>query len=466
MSVEINSALVAKIADGFVKAPRLACEEFQAIVSAFRELHSEFTTRVKDASSEYLEEHIELHHSDAYYNLLNGPRYRDLDEDVLSAMLDDNYQELVESLSQHVKEQIFNKARAATSEYCNTRAIEIACRGELFCRTIEMATMEKADPFELAGTSRLRTIVCQDLIPIGHPEWWKSVFDPAFKSVEANSRTFTDRVAYQELKARAPAGPWPEADRDAILECLSGQQLKLFNVRNLRESIAESILQPTTMVEAGGQGGKGGDETNPPAAPTAEYIIEDKGENYEFHALGELCSLKKSVGVERLLRVVTSPDRKVSIIELYQIGAEVRSSSRLCSDVGDRIDRDAQGISERKLPDASGDSRFDRETSDEAWEKYRDLIFERDLARRTGNTEEAERLTKIIDTLLETHTKFAKKVRDAVKNTIDPTIERFKKAGRQKLHEHFFSSVQLSEDKQDYIFAPAGLPIVWRIFKR
>lgn len=230
MSVEINSALVAKIADGFVKAPRLACEEFHAIVSEFRALHSEFKTRVADAYSEYLHDHIELHHSDEYFNLTTGPCYRDLDVDVLRAMWDDNYQELVESLSQHVKEQIFSKAMAAASEHSNTRAIEIACRGELFCRTIEMATIEKADPFELAGTSRLRTIVCQDLIPIGHPEWWKSVFDPAFKSVEANFRTFTDRVAFIEYKARAPAGPWPEADRDAIRECLSGQQLKLFNV--------------------------------------------------------------------------------------------------------------------------------------------------------------------------------------------------------------------------------------------
>ncbi len=206
MSVEINSAMVAKIADSYLEAPRLACGEFQAIVSAFQELHSEFTTRVEDASSEYLEDHIELHHSDAYYNLLTGSCYRDLDEDVLSAMWDHNYQELVESLSQHVKEQIFSKARSAASEHCNTRAIEIACRGELFCRAIEMATMEKADPIELVGTSRLRTIVCEALIPIGHSEWWKTVFEPDFKYVEANFRTFTDRVAYKELKARAPAG--------------------------------------------------------------------------------------------------------------------------------------------------------------------------------------------------------------------------------------------------------------------
>lgn len=206
MSVEINSALIAKIADSYVKAPRLACEEFQAIVSAFRELHSEFTTRVAKTYSEYLDDHIELHHSDEYYNLTTGPCYRDLDVDVLRAMWDDNYQELVESLSQHVKEQIFSNATAAASKHCNTRAIEIACRGELFCRTIEMATMEKADPFELAGTSRLRTIVCQGLIPIGHPAWWKSVFDPDFKFVEASFRTFTDRVEYVEFKARTRAG--------------------------------------------------------------------------------------------------------------------------------------------------------------------------------------------------------------------------------------------------------------------
>ena len=69
-----------------------------------------------------------------------------------------------------------------------------------------MAIMEKADPFELAGTSRVRTIVCQGLIPIGHPAWWKSVFDPDFKFVEANFRTFTDRVEYVEFKARTRAG--------------------------------------------------------------------------------------------------------------------------------------------------------------------------------------------------------------------------------------------------------------------
>ena len=210
MSFEINSALVAKTVDSYLEAPRLACEEFQAIISAFGVLHSEFTTRVANANNEYLGDHIELHHSDELHNPWDAdykrPRYLDTDEDLFSAVWEDNYQKLVESISPHDKQQILTKARAAASKDCNTRAIEIACRGEFFCRAIEMAIMEKADPFELVGTSRLRTIVCEALIPIGHSKWWKTVFEPEFKSVEANFRTFTDRVAYVELKARAPGG--------------------------------------------------------------------------------------------------------------------------------------------------------------------------------------------------------------------------------------------------------------------
>ena len=38
-------------------------------------------------------------------------------------------------------------------------------------------------------------------------------------------------------------------------------RLNLFNVRNLKESIADPNLQPTTSVKAGGKGGKAGDET-------------------------------------------------------------------------------------------------------------------------------------------------------------------------------------------------------------
>jgi hypothetical protein len=207
MSVEVNSALVAKIADSYVKAPRLAWDEFQAIVSAFRELHSEFTTRVADAYSEYLDDRV---HASGELHLPRGARYQHHDHDddpyIQRQIWDQIYEEIAESFSQEEKDQMLSEARAVASKHCNTRAIEIACRGALFCRSIDAATMERADPFELAGTIRLKTIVCQDLIPIGHPTWWEKVFDPNFKHAEANFRTFTDRVACLELKARAPAG--------------------------------------------------------------------------------------------------------------------------------------------------------------------------------------------------------------------------------------------------------------------
>ncbi len=206
MIVEIDPMLVAEIADSYVKAPRLACKEFQAIVLAFRALHFEFTTRGADAFSECQGDLFRLHAFIEHHLSLSNAYHGNVDHDVLSALRGQNDQEIAGSLSQHEKQQIFSKARAAYSEHCNTRVIEIAARGELFCRTIEMATMEKADPFELAGTSRLRTIVCQGLIPIGHPAWWKSVFDPDFKFVEASFRMFTDRVEYIELKARTRAG--------------------------------------------------------------------------------------------------------------------------------------------------------------------------------------------------------------------------------------------------------------------
>ena len=50
------------------------------------------------------------------------------------------------------------------------------------------------------------------------------------------------------------------------------ERLNLFNVRNLKESIADPILQPTTSVKAGGKGGKADDESGLTTMPNAETL--------------------------------------------------------------------------------------------------------------------------------------------------------------------------------------------------
>ena len=209
------------------------------------------------------------------------------------------------------------------------------------------------------------------------------------------------------------------------------------------------------------------DDKGKPVADTKdEHLIEDTGEHYLFHGWGEKCSLSKSVGVERLVAVVTSSDRRLSIFDLYQIGSKRRATGRSSVSPEDQIDRDAIGMTERRNPvDETDDSRFDDDTPDSTWEQVQGLIEERDLARKTGNEEEAQRLTKVLDVLYSTEKKLVKKARDSVRNTIDKAIERIDKMQFPNLREHFFQSVHLSDDKRDYVFAPAGLNIVWKLSK-
>ena len=65
------------------------------------------------------------------------------------------------------------------------------------------------------------------------------------------------------------------------------ERLNLFNVRNLKESIADPILQPTTSVKAGGKGGKADDESGLTTMPNAETLAlrteaRDVGVSVEF----------------------------------------------------------------------------------------------------------------------------------------------------------------------------------------
>ncbi len=198
-----------------------------------------------------------------------------------------------------------------------------------------------------------------------------------------------------------------------------------------------------------------------------EYLIQDTCEHYVICGFGEKLTLQKSNGVERLVAVVTSPDHPLPIFYLYTIGGAERRARRSSSS-GDeeQIDRDGNGISERRLPvDETDDSRFDDDTTDAVWERLRGLIEERDLARKTGNKEEAQRITKALDVLYVSEKKLVKNARDSVRNTINATIQRIDKERFPNLWEHFFRSVDLSDDKRDYVFTPAGLDIVWKISK-
>ncbi len=208
--------------------------------------------------------------------------------------------------------------------------------------------------------------------------------------------------------------------------------------------------------------------TLPPAPKMeAEFLIHDPGEHYVICGFGEELTLQKSEGVERLVAVVTSPDQRLPILDLYQIGAGRRVRGRSKSRDEEQIDQNGDGISERKLlVDVTDDSRFDDDTPDAVWERVRGLIEERDLARKTGDEEEAQKITKVLDTLYLSEKKLVKNARDSVRNTINTTIERIDENRFPNLRKHFQRSLDLSDDKKDYVFAPAGLDIVWNISKR
>ena len=78
-------------------------------------------------------------------------------------------------------------------------------------------------------------------------------------------------------------------------------RLNLFNVRNLKESIADPILQPTTSGKAGGKGGKADDESGLTTMPNAETLaLRNEAQSETIAKLAqEVSAIKRKLKTEK-----------------------------------------------------------------------------------------------------------------------------------------------------------------------
>lgn len=194
---------------------------------------------------------------------------------------------------------------------------------------------------------------------------------------------------------------------------------------------------------------------------TTEFSFEVHNEFVWIRGFSEGVMLEKTEGVERLIAVVTSPNRIVKVMTLAQIGEPPKTTKR------DSIDPDGNGLTERE---SVNDERFGSALGDDALQAARDavgdLMAERDAAADAGDDDKAERLTEQINASLDRLKPDLQKAAATVRRSLDRTYDRLRKDGEGKLlAAHFDKCVIRRRKSPDYVYETdeSQRKIVWKV---
>lgn len=199
-----------------------------------------------------------------------------------------------------------------------------------------------------------------------------------------------------------------------------------------------------------------------PGEDDNKFVFVVGSESVEVRGFGETVTmLERTPGIERLIAIVTSPNRRVAVMKLARIGAAQQASDR------DAVDLDADGLTERE---SVNDDKFERRLGDDALPAAKaalgKLIAARDEAKQQGNDIEAKRLTAQINASLDWQRTELQKAAAFVRKSLDRTYERLRKDGRGKtLAKHFAKFVERPRQSAEFVYQPdeSERKIVWNV---
>lgn len=183
------------------------------------------------------------------------------------------------------------------------------------------------------------------------------------------------------------------------------------------------------------------EELDDPNEPSITY----DGEMVTFRVRGEKVSLKDSLGVQRLIRIVCSENGTADAMELWQIGANQ-------SDRRSNSSSYENGLTERSSPNGPlGKALGDGSIAD-IRKKVEELIEKKKDAESRGDCKEASRIGEKINATLDRHKNDLSRVAKIVQNSLNRTYERLRKSGGKKLSEHFSQQITRPFKSPDFIY--------------
>lgn len=231
---------------------------------------------------------------------------------------------------------------------------------------------------------------------------------------------------------------------------------------------AQGRLQQT---DTGGLRGKAGDETSSAAVPNAESVpqladnmanlFEVQNEFVRIRGFGEDVMLKPTAGVDRLIAIVTSRQRRVSVWDLVKIGAEQERAA------SEPVDCENIGLVEHEtLDDDADEFVLGADANQAVKEAVGKLIARKKDAQERGDFTEAKRLKEQIDATLEPFKKALKVAAKTVSHSLNRTYQRLRKEQKGPLLAgHFERYVKRLHKESDFVYVPdeqAG-QIVWKL---
>lgn len=218
-------------------------------------------------------------------------------------------------------------------------------------------------------------------------------------------------------------------------------------------------------------GVKAGDETKSPVAPNAEldrqladntaHSFEVQNEFVRIRGFGEDLLLKPTAGVDRLIAIVTSRQRRVSVWDLMKIGAEQEKSGSV------PVDCENGGLVEHEtLDDDDEEFVLGADANHAVKEAVGKLIAQKKDAQASGDLTEAKRLKEQIDATLEPFKKTLKVAAKSVSHSLNRTYQRLRKDKKGPLLAgHFERYVKRLHKESDFVYVPdehAG-KIAWEL---
>jgi hypothetical protein len=188
----------------------------------------------------------------------------------------------------------------------------------------------------------------------------------------------------------------------------------------------------------------------PPFADNTAGSFEVQNEFIRIRGFGEDVLLERTAGVDRLIAIVTSRERRISVWDLVKIGAKQEKTG-----VG-RVDCESDGLVEHEtLDDEADESVLGADANSAVKNAVRELIGQKKAAHANGHLMEAKRLKEQIDATLEPFKKNLKVAATTVSNSLNRTYQRLRKDKRQSLLAgHFERYVKRLKKESDFVYVP------------
>lgn len=178
--------------------------------------------------------------------------------------------------------------------------------------------------------------------------------------------------------------------------------------------------------------------------------FEVQDELIRIRGFGEDVLLRRTAEVDRLIAILTSRQRRVSVWDLVKIGAKQEKTG------SEPVDVEGGGLVEHEtLNDATDKLVLGADANPAVKRAVRELIAQKKDAQARGDLKEIRRFNEQIDAVLEPCKKVLKYAAKTVSHSLHRTHQRLRKdKKRSLLASHFERSIKRLRKESDFVYVP------------